>query len=358
MATLLPLAVTQFLDQNGVPLASGSVFMYVPGTTTPKQCWGDAAATILLSNPIILNSSGEAVIYGSGSYRQIVNDAAGNPIWDQLTADTAVGGLAWGGTSTGTPNAQIIAASSFSQQDGQTVSFIVGVGLTNTGATTVTLGVGGTPISVLKDTSTGPTSLTGGELVAGNVASLTYDATRGAFHLTDQPVSAVPTGSIAQFIMSAIPSGYLLANGAAVSRSTYAALNQLASAAGYGAPWGSGNGTTTFNIPDLRGLFGRAWDDGAGVDPGRAIGTTQADAYLNHLHTLTDPGHAHLLTPSLPIWSSGGGAVEIVTQVSSNAQIGAITIQPSFTGITVNTSTTGGTETRPKNIALAYAIKT
>jgi len=186
VATLLPNGKQQFSDGNGTPLAGGSVYFYIPSTTTPKDTYQDSGATILNTNPVILDASGEAIIFGSGTYRQVVYDSAGNLIWDQLTADTAVGGLAWGGTSTGTPNAQVIGASSFSQQDGQQISFIVGAALTNTGSATVAPG-GGSGISVLKDTVSGPTPLTGGELVAGNVVVLLYDATRGAFHLVDAP---------------------------------------------------------------------------------------------------------------------------------------------------------------------------
>lgn len=191
MATLLPNGVQQFFSANGTPLNAGSVTFYVPGTTTPKDTWQDAAQTILNTNPVILDTAGEAIIYGTGSYRQIVQDSAGNTIWDELTSDTAVGGVAAGGTSTGTPNAQVIAASSFTQQNEQQIVFIVGDGLTNTGDTTIAPG-GGAGIPVLKDTAAGPTPLTGGELVAANAYTLTYDQARGAFHVTATPQS-VPT---------------------------------------------------------------------------------------------------------------------------------------------------------------------
>lgn len=181
MATLLPNGTQQFIDANGRPLVGGSVAFYVPNTTMPKDTWQDAGGTILNTNPVILNSSGEAVIYGSGTYRQVVKDALGNLIWDQLTSDTAVGGLLFGGTSTGTPNAQIIAVSGFTEQDGQQIAFIAG--LTNTGATTIA--PGDLPgIAVLKNTNNGPAALTGGEIVTGNAYNLIYDASRGAFHIS------------------------------------------------------------------------------------------------------------------------------------------------------------------------------
>lgn len=109
-AFILPLAETQFVDTNGEPLAAGSVYMYVPGTTTFKSTWQDAAQTIQNSNPIILDAAGRAIILGSGQYRQVVYDAANNLIWDQVTGyspstvntsgraiPTVTGGLIQGG---------------------------------------------------------------------------------------------------------------------------------------------------------------------------------------------------------------------------------------------------------------------
>lgn len=84
-ATLLPNAETQFIDGNGKPLCGGSVYFYVPNTTTFKNTWQDAAQTILNTNPIILDGAGRAVIWGSGTYRQVVYDQNGNLVWDQIT---------------------------------------------------------------------------------------------------------------------------------------------------------------------------------------------------------------------------------------------------------------------------------
>lgn len=187
MATLLPPGEIQFISQNGDPLAGGTVQMLVPNTLTPKDTWQDSGQAVLNTNPIVLDAAGRAIIYGSGVYRQILRDASGNLIWDQLTADTAVGGIAFGGVSTGTPNAQVIAASSFSQQDGQVVDFIAG--FTNSGS--LTLNLGGGPIPVLRDSPVGPVPLTGGEVVADNAISVLYEASRGAFHLLNAAVGTM-----------------------------------------------------------------------------------------------------------------------------------------------------------------------
>lgn len=86
MSGLLPNARQQFFDSNGQPLAGGSVYMYVPGTTTPKNTWQDAGLTVLNSNPVILDAAGRAQIWGSGQYRQVVYDVNGNLIWDAVTS--------------------------------------------------------------------------------------------------------------------------------------------------------------------------------------------------------------------------------------------------------------------------------
>ena len=87
--SLIPNAKQQYFDANGNPLAGGFVYYYIPSTTTFKNTYQDAALTILNSNPIILDSAGECITYGDGSYRQIVTDVNGNLIWDQPTVTCA-----------------------------------------------------------------------------------------------------------------------------------------------------------------------------------------------------------------------------------------------------------------------------
>ena len=70
-----------------------------------------------------------------------------------------------------------------------------------------------------------------------------------------------------------IPAGWLIENGAELSRTTYATLFGV-----IGVTYGAGDGATTFNLPDRRGEFDRGLDMGRGVDVGRALGSKQADA--------------------------------------------------------------------------------
>lgn len=77
-------------------------------------------------------------------------------------------------------------------------------------------------------------------------------------------------GEVGFFARATPPSGWLKANGAAVSRTTYAALF-----AAIGTTFGAGDGRTTFNLPDLRGEFLRGLDDGRNIDPNRRLGSWQ-----------------------------------------------------------------------------------
>lgn len=347
--TLLPNGEQQFIDNNGAPLASGTVTFYVPGTTTLKNTWSNSSQTILNTNPIVLDSGGRAVIYGSGAYRQVVKDQNGNVIWDQLTSDTSsASNLGWGATSSGTANAQTISTGTFTGVDGQTIYFLAGY--TNTSA--LTLNVNGTGATgVLKDGAGGPIFLTGGEVVAGAVIGVTYSVATGQFHLNTNNNQWSP-GQVGTFAMSTCPAGWVAADGSAVSRTTtYGGLY-----AAIGTTWGVGDGATTFNVPDLRGTFLRGTGtNGTGSSSGAvgpAVGTYAADTYLNHNHTATDAGHTH--SYSVPSGTSqalgGSGSNYYISTAGSTTGTG-------YANITVATSTTGSTETKPKNYGVLFCVK-
>jgi microcystin-dependent protein len=154
---------------------------------------------------------------------------------------------------------------------------------------------------------------------------------------------AVPSGSIMAFAGSTIPTGWIICDGTEVSRVTYADL--FASIA---TIWGQGNGTSTFNLPDLRGRFLRGVDGIAGNDPdaatrtalniggntGNNVGSYQLDDLKAHNHTFHDIAY-----PGNPFGNNPG-----YTLGSQARQ-------------TYNTSSTGGSETRPKNAYVIYIIK-
>ncbi len=84
------------------------------------------------------------------------------------------------------------------------------------------------------------------------------------------PPIPLPTGMVCPFATTTAPDGWLECNGSAISRTTYSALFAI-----MGTAFGAGDGSTTFNLPDMRGNFMRGWDHGAGVDSGRVFGSTQ-----------------------------------------------------------------------------------
>lgn len=147
----------------------------------------------------------------------------------------------------------------------------------------------------------------------------------------------VPPGTVMHTAASTAPSGYIKANGGAVSRTTYAALFGA-----IGTIYGAGDGSTTFNVPDLRGEFVRGWDDARGVDSGRGFGTAQSDAFQGHGHT------AASLFGGTQVPSYGAGA-----PISIGSQ--ATPLGPIPDG--VNGTPRVGSETRPRNIALLACIK-
>jgi microcystin-dependent protein len=101
--------------------------------------------------------------------------------------------------------------------------------------------------------------------------------------------SAVPSGTIAMYISNTPPAGWLVCLGQAVSRVTYAALNTLAAAASYAAPWGAGDGVTTFNLPNLQGKFPAGV---SGSDATFSLGATGGEK-THVLTTAEMPSHIH-----------------------------------------------------------------
>lgn len=180
VATLLPNGEQQFCDSNGAPYAGGSVYFYIPATTTPKITWQDAGETTPNTNPVILDSAGRAIIYGSGQYRQVLFDSLGNEVWDQLTQDIYSlidqGAAIWGGTATGTANALVLTSSPAitALATGQLIAFIAASN--NTNAVTADIsGIG--PIAVVKVSSSGLIPLISNNICAGGRYLLLYDGT-------------------------------------------------------------------------------------------------------------------------------------------------------------------------------------
>lgn len=93
MAILMPSGKQQFFSNAGVPLSGGQLFTYAAGTSTPKATYQDAGAATPNSNPITLDSRGEAVVYWDGVYKLVLQDSLGNTIWTVDNYST-IGGAA------------------------------------------------------------------------------------------------------------------------------------------------------------------------------------------------------------------------------------------------------------------------
>lgn len=159
-AALLPNGVQQYSDQNGSPLAGGSVCFYQPGTLTPKTTWLDPFQQTANATPCVgLNAAGEAIVYGSGQYRQRVLDQNGNLVWDQLTYGTVL--PATGAYITGPSISTVGNVPGFTNTTGTAVGNTYGVGtaandlvqLTSAGALPAVSAVNLTnlPTTILRD---------------------------------------------------------------------------------------------------------------------------------------------------------------------------------------------------------------
>ncbi len=180
-------------------------------------------------------------------------------------------------------------------------------------------------------------------------------------------VAATPPGMMMPFAgsLNAIPPGWLPCDGAALSRSEYPAL-YLAIGDAYG-----GNGTTTFNAPDLRGRFLRGTDNGAGRDldaasrqasaaggnTGDNVGTVQADSFQTHLHA-----NALNINESYVAGAAihPNGNVEFRTGEGGFSDVYQGTPRLSSSISIVNGSPNSGRvggETRPTNVTVNWLIK-
>lgn len=190
----------------------------------------------------------------------------------------------------------------------------------------------------------GPIGTTGATGPAGEQGLDGADGADGAPGLpgadgADGEDASLPTGSLVLTAGSTAPTGTFKANGAAVSRTTYADLFAV-----IGTDYGVGDGSTTFDLPDWRGEFFRGWDDSRGADSGRALNSFQDFAVENATGTVSNGWG----------YQSGSGAFTNGSVVSGNRASGSGTTRAlSFSlANVINTAS----ETRPRNFALLACI--
>ena len=182
--------------------------------------------------------------------------------------------------------------------------------------------------------------------------------------------NATPLGTVIMYAGSSAPIDYLICDGSAVSRTTYAGLFAV-----IGTTYGAGDTTSTFNIPDLRGLFVR------GVGPSNVLGSTQASNIGSHQHTFRDAwtiepdtnglGSLNLNgTPAPPARDANGVPYDYAlykydyTNIEEN-RIRPTDDNPADAGVNDNqiwtidniTNAAGSGDTHPANIALNYIIR-
>lgn len=140
------------------------------------------------------------------------------------------------------------------------------------------------------------------------------------------------TGTVLPYALTAAPAGWMICDGAVLASGDAPTLRQKL--IDDGSPYGD-DGAGNPKLPDLRGEFIRGLDNGRGVDAGRALGTAQADEFKAHAHSWLKSntatfGTINNLTVAGEINDAGGNS----------------------------TSTEGGSETRPRNVAMNHIIKT
>lgn len=104
MASLLPNGKQQYFTSAGVPLVGGKLYTYAANTLTPKATYTNAAATVSNTNPVILDSRGEAVIFWSGSYDIVLKDSLDNVIYsaEDISNEVDISTIMWGGVALST----------------------------------------------------------------------------------------------------------------------------------------------------------------------------------------------------------------------------------------------------------------
>lgn len=169
------------------------------------------------------------------------------------------------------------------------------------------------------------------EIGAGDMSKSIYDPS----HREEDVFALVPTGTIFQYAGSNAPTGFLMCDGSAVSRTTYMRLFSVINTL-----FGVGDGSTTFNIPNLKDTFV------IGASTTKALGTNGGES----THTLTE-AELPVITPSIPTVTGTGSLISLNDSVRATGAL--------YSGVSGNTFGGGQPHNNiPPYLALNYIIKT
>lgn len=231
--TLAPYLKSKFFDNNGIPLASGTVSTFIAGTSTPTATYTDSTGGTPNANPIVLNARGECDIWllPNTGYKFVLKDSLGNTIW---TEDNVVNSqaLTLFATDSGAANAYILTFSTpfTGYTQGEIIYFIPSQ--SNTGASTVNVnGLGVVPI-----VNANGSALGANQILAGIITGIIYIS--GSFQLlssgslqgvtTGTFGSEVPLSSAATTDLGSVPAHVALITGTTTITSFGSSANTLA----------------------------------------------------------------------------------------------------------------------------------
>jgi microcystin-dependent protein len=338
---------------------------------TGVASWSQTAAT---------NASVDATInFAEGMAPAAYNDSARALMASVAKYRDDVGGtITTGGTSTAYTVTSNQGFASLSALSNQVIAFVPHI----SNLPTVTLAVDGL---TAKPVRTAPgCELPAGTLIAGTPYIVTYNNSDTVYYLhAAGGVPGVPVGTVLPYSGSTAPSShYVFSYGQAISRSTYAGYFNVV-----GTTHGVGNGSTTFNVPDLRGraIFGKEDMGGVsagiigsgasgygslnGVTLGSAGGealhtiTAAESAGLTYTTTSTDAGHTHtttLKTNNLGLGGAGTSRLYLFDPANADGSIDSITSDVGHASISSSTTSNAGGGSHnnmPPAIILTYILR-
>ncbi|EJF92641.1 phage tail protein [Bartonella tamiae] len=228
----------------------------------------------------------------------------------------------------------------------------------NTGEVVISIN-GISALPVYKASASGITKLSSGDIITGAIYQVVYNSNLnsgagGFFLINPSPSSIFPPGFILEYAMPTAPSGWLHLDGKAYSRKDYSSLFSV-----IGTTYGAGDGSTTFNVPDRRGLVVRGWDNGRGLDSNRKFGSYQEDCNKKHTHNGNTNGagaHDHEYTRLVPYGRGPDGTNRWTWFIDQARRTSAVGEHSH--GFTTYENNDGGHEVRVKNTTGFWIIKT